>query len=253
MSDVWQRRFSVATGDTAGNRDGDQFTNLEESRLGTDPQVHDLPVSAAFNGNQCVASVTTVQGVRYEVQYTNSLQPNDWQAVPSVLIGNGQPVEVQIPGHTRQNTPYLFYRIKPLTPLDNDGDGLDAVEEASLGTSDDSADSDGDKVGDTAEFRAVLNPASASSTDGDLIPDDWEIVRIGNLNSTGPQDADGDGFTTMDEFIFDLNPSANDFANGTGLKTHTFTFDAGGQLKTVAGTLAESFDYDAEGNIFTSN
>lgn len=253
MSDVWQRQFAIATGDISGNPDGDQFTNLEESRLGSNPHVHNSPVAAAFIGDQCAALVTTVQGVRYEVQYSTSLQPDDWQAVLSPLTGNGQPIAIEIAGHTRQNTTHLFYRIKSLVSVDDDGDGLDAMEEGILGSSELDSDSDDDKVSDVAEFRAMLNPASAASTDGDLIPDDWERVRIGNLNSTGSQDTDDDGFTTMDEFTFDLNPGANDFANGTGIKSHAFTFDAGGQLKGVAGTLSETFDYDADGNIFTSN
>ncbi|MEO0054544.1 MAG: hypothetical protein RLZZ50_491, partial [Verrucomicrobiota bacterium] len=38
MSDVWQARFSAQALSAAADTDGDGFTNLQESRLGTDPR-----------------------------------------------------------------------------------------------------------------------------------------------------------------------------------------------------------------------
>jgi len=253
LSDVWQRTFNIASGEAGLDFDGDGFTNQEESALGTDPRIYDAPPAPDFVDDQCALRWKTVTAVRYEVQYSTDLTLANWQTVPGIVLGNGVEQIVKIPGYLRTATPHLFMRFKTLQSLDQDADGLDAIEEAMLGTSDTDSDSDGDHVPDTTEFRLQLHPASAASADGDLVPDDWEIFKIGNLASTGGQDTDGDGFTTMDEFTFDLNPAANDFANGVGMKTHTFTFDAGGQLKAVVGTLTESFDYDADGNIVTSN
>lgn len=78
---------------------------------------------------------------------------------------------------------------------DNDGDGLPASIEATLGTSDSSFDSDGCGEGDGAEYAAGRDPLSP---DCGASPDDLAT------------DTDGDGITDADELWFGLNPSDDD-------------------------------------------
>lgn len=68
------------------------------------------------------------------------------------------------------------------------------------------ADFDGDKVSNLAEAQNNTNPFSSVDTDGDQIPDDWEIDAGGNPND--PYDAllDSDG---------DRIPNRYEFAHGT--------------------------------------
>lgn len=75
-----------------------------------------------------------------------------------------------------------FYRVQTIPSIDFEGDGLDAYEEGLLGTSDTSADSDGDGVGDAPEFTLNLHPAVADDTDADGMFDDWEAYHFGSLD-----------------------------------------------------------------------
>ncbi|WP_193214476.1 LamG-like jellyroll fold domain-containing protein [Luteolibacter marinus] len=90
----------------------------------------------------------------------------------------------------------LGYLGAPLSE-DQDKDGINSLEEASLATSDGSPDSDGDGLTDAEEIVLGTNPASRDS-DGDGIPDNEEIA-----NGTNPllADSDGDGFSDSDETL----------------------------------------------------
>ena len=44
-------------------------------------------------------------------------------------------------------------------------------------------------------------------TDSDGLPDAWEIANFGNLNATASGDADGDGLTNLQEYIFGSDPN----------------------------------------------
>lgn len=45
-------------------------------------------------------------------------------------------------------------------------------------------------------------------SDGDAMPDDWEVFNFGNLNSSAAGDPDGDGVPNVDEYNTDSNPNA---------------------------------------------
>jgi hypothetical protein len=84
------------------------------------------------------------------------------------------------------------------------------------------------------------NPADNSSvavtdvfadTDCDGLPDAWELAFFGNLNQTGSDDPDGDGFTNLQEYLAGSDPtnSASSLAiiDATGNFTFTFRSVAG--------------------------
>ena len=60
---------------------------------------------------------------------------------------------------------------------DRDGDGLDAVEEQTWGTSDRLADTDGDGVADPAELEFKTDPLQPDS-DGDGFSDGEELYEL---------------------------------------------------------------------------
>ena len=122
---------------------------------------------------------------------------------------------------------------------DSDGDGLCLEQETAWGTSDSSADSDGDDlsdyeeiftygtdalVGDTdgdgvSDGDEVLvygtDPLDASDypndTDGDGMDDDWEIANgliVGADDSAG--DPDADGLTNLEEYVLGTDPNSAD-------------------------------------------
>ena len=50
----------------------------------------------------------------------------------------------------------------------------------------------------------ALDPEA--DTDGDGLPDSWEMAQLGSLNSGANADADGDGTTNMMEYLAGTNP-----------------------------------------------
>ncbi len=73
------------------------------------------------------------------------------------------------------------------------------------------ADFDGDRVSNLDELFAGLDPLHRMDSDGDDVPDDWEIVRLGGLNQSGG-DYDRDGLSDAEEFAGGTDPE--DYYNG---------------------------------------
>ncbi|MDZ4857425.1 MAG: hypothetical protein SGI88_00465, partial [Candidatus Hydrogenedentes bacterium] len=106
---------------------------------------------------------------------------------------------------------------------DNDGDGIANGIETGADTDSDGLknyldlDSDSDSLSDEDEFSLHgTNPLSANS-DGDGLPDAWEIANGLDPNDDGSVnpdngalgDPDNDGFTNMEEFIGGSDPQDN--------------------------------------------
>lgn len=54
------------------------------------------------------------------------------------------------------------------------------------------------------------------SSDGDALPDEWELRNFGTLDRDGPGDADGDGMADAEEFAAGTDPNAAD-TDGDGI------------------------------------
>lgn len=55
-----------------------------------------------------------------------------------------------------------------------------------------------------------LGETPYTDTEGDGMEDSWEIEHFGNLNVLGHHDFDGDGWTNLEEFLWDTNPKVKD-------------------------------------------
>jgi hypothetical protein len=87
-------------------------------------------------------------------------------------------------------------------------------------------------------------------TDGDGLPDVWEIKYFGNPTIADPNaDSDGDGYTNMEEFIAGTNPrDAKDYPTYHKLKPLSLIFLILGVLMLLAGVALKVMDVLEEEN-----
>ncbi|HTL73683.1 MAG TPA: BNR-4 repeat-containing protein [bacterium] len=98
-------------------------------------------------------------------------------------------------------------------PADTDNDGLpDVWENFYFGnlTNTPAGDPDGDSQSNAFEFLHGTDPAVfnvSGDSDGDGLPDSWELANFGNLNQTGAGDPDRDGFSNLVEYQNGCDPN----------------------------------------------
>lgn len=99
-------------------------------------------------------------------------------------------------------------------------------------------------------FRVIEfdpNGAGATDSDGDGLPDIWELYYFGDLSRDGTGDYDGDGISDYFEFLGGGDPTRNpkDYAGDRS----NFTYDSLGQIQTVGAPRNMNFTFDKEGNL----
>ncbi|MEO0972447.1 MAG: PQQ-binding-like beta-propeller repeat protein, partial [Pseudomonadota bacterium] len=125
--------------------------------------------------------------------------------------------------------------------LDEDGDGLTALEEYLAATEPDAADTDGDGINDGDELRSGASDPALADSDGDSLSDGRELAELGT--SAQMADSDGDGLTDGDELLrTSTNPLRAD-TDADGLDDGT-EVEAGLLPLDPADALA---DYDRDG------
>jgi hypothetical protein len=70
-----------------------------------------------------------------------------------------------------------------------------------------------------------------ADSDGDGIPDDWEIFNFGNLTQAAAGDPDGDGVSNLDEYATDSNPNVAAARSG---RTYRLRVQFSGKFAEVA-------------------
>ncbi|MEI6715482.1 MAG: DUF1800 family protein [Verrucomicrobiota bacterium] len=153
MSDVWQSRFNAFGLPPFADSDGDGFTNLEESILGTDPldPASRLYTSVQSNSD---ASMTIawrgLRGKRYKIESSPDLV--NWTSARTVLgTDQLQQETFKFPAGTARR----FLRVRA-EDMDSDGDGLTDWEERILGLDPKRVFSEG--LGNNPASPTVSNP-----------------------------------------------------------------------------------------------
>ncbi len=140
---------------------------------------------------------------------------------------------------------------------DKDGDGLKNGMEALLGSTVGIPDTDSDGINDGQEYYSNGTSVFTADTDGDGMPDKWEIDhQLDPLHDDRTEDRDSDFLSNWDEFNAGLNPSSAD-SDGNGvtdykqLKGKTSwdaLHDRTNRLLGVRHERGASFGYQYDGN-----
>ena len=91
---------------------------------------------------------------------------------------------------------------------DFDDDDLTNYDEVKLGTNQYDNDTDDDSLNDYSEIHVYGTDPKTNDSDGDYMPDPWEILHdLDPLNKTdATQDPDFDGLTNLEEFLASTDP-----------------------------------------------
>lgn len=137
----------------------------------------------------------------------------------NLITGGGGEKRVKFKAPLKDNhtaVAVVFYRkggkvtvYRTMAYVDEDGDGLDREQEKQLGTSDQKTDSDEDGLDDYAEVFKHGTDANFKDTDGDGMPDGWEVAnKLNPKVKDGELDADSDGLSNLKEWLLKSDPNA---------------------------------------------
>lgn len=209
LGDLWLRQHGLTMMEWDLDHDGDGATARVEYYFGTDPKnslSHPPALESWWENSDFIVSWPSRLGARYQLESSTTL--TSWLNLGTPFTGDGTMLEAQLtPSGERE-----FFRVEALTPVDADGDGLSAIEEAMLGTSSILADTDGDTISDGDEvFVTFTNPLLADPIGGTISG----TVRT-DPNGDG-NTADGQGLAGVSVFL-DTNYDG-DFDTGEPFQT----------------------------------
>ncbi len=210
MPDGWEVDNSLdpLLDDSGDDEEPDGLTNLEEYQNGTDPHVSDTDGDGMPDAWEVVNNLDPLvddaagdadgDGSSNLDEYTNGTDPNvadsDLDGMPDAWENTYNP---------------------PLSPT-NSADGA--------------LDSDGDGLLNSNEYALGCSPVNPD-TDGDGMPDGWEVFYTPSLNPTnaldGALDSDSDGLLNSNEYSYGHSVLTNWIASNTCNPTHSDT-DADG-------------------------
>jgi hypothetical protein len=186
MSDIFEQLYGVSNPNLDPDFDGK--TNLQESLAGTNPLSNASYFKASYARGTTPAewqlTWPSIAGKNYGFQISPDL--SFWSTLPLSSAGTGGTL-TRVSNYAFSGVTKTFYRVITLAPDDADGDGLDAWEELTLGTSDALLGDDEDLIPSVLEVINGTNPKSSTSPASNASylalgndADDFEIFTPGN-------------------------------------------------------------------------
>ncbi len=218
--DSWEiSKFGNLTTLATNDTDGDGLTNIQEFVLGTDPTktntdndlLTDIADPNPLTSDPYTLPMASITGGNSQTDAPNAFLS---QPLEVTVIKNSQPV-VNMPvmvkvvsggGKLAKSTSDLVLS-SPSLLIRTDALGKAKIfyqQGSTVGTTSSIAISASTQtLNFTSQTSASGNP---SDTDGDGLPDSWEISNFGNLNQTATGDPDGDGVSNQVEYLQGRNP-----------------------------------------------
>jgi hypothetical protein len=202
--------------DASMDNDGDGLTNAEEIEHGTNLNNADTDGDGINDQDEIETYLTDPKdadsdndGVTDGTEIANGSDANDSGSVPTDSDGDGlsDAFENTYFGDTTAADPFA----------DDDGDGLNNLEEQIAGTNPFEADTDNDGISDKVELDVSMDPTDPSDAnkdnDGDGVSNKQEVLDGTNLYEA---DTDGDGLTDGQEKEYNTDPLLKD-TDGSGV------------------------------------
>lgn len=253
MKDWYEDFYGLnkAVNDAGEDPDNDGLTNIQEQAAGTNPSLADSDGDGMPDGWE-VANFGNQAAAPFEdPDLDGSSNIEEFSAPRGLLItrNDGGAIIAVTPfaGSSNPNN-------RDSQP-DADNDGLpDGWEFTYLGNLDSGKtdDNDGDGFNNEAEFLAGSDPLDELSTpldtDGDGLPDAWELEKFGSLTAqNGTGDPDGDFATNREEFQGGSDPNNPDSQPDNDSDTLP-----DGWERRFFGSLEQDADDDFDGDGFTN-
>lgn len=185
--------------DAKKDNDKDGLTNLEEYKMGTDPNNHDTDGDGFWDGGE----------------RTSGTDPNDPNSKPVDKDGDFIDDNWETEHGLNPNDPNDAYQ-------DPDGDGLNNFMEYNYNTNPKNPDSDGDHILDGGEVTSGTDPNDPNDkppdVDKDGMDDNWEkrYTCMDAAINDAQENKDNDTLTNLKEYLWGTNPCEGD-TDGDGM------------------------------------
>lgn len=204
--------------------------------------------TAAFNGT-----------FNIDLSTANSTAGNSWILVNAATLTESFGATFTIPGFVESNNIWFStvgnYAFSEATGVlsvvapDSDSDGLpDIWELTHFGNLNQtgSNDADSDYATNAAEYAAATSPVDRNvfpDADSDGMSDGWEVTYFTNTAPLPGNDADGDTYSNLDEFLSNSKPNDPAWTPLKAKLRHRWSFN-GNLTDSVGGVTAQVIDPD---------